>query len=405
MNSKKNFCEAEQPHSQSRREWLRSSLKASAVSIGAASLGMGLSGCGSDAQATPVVSRVGDTAANLANPFRIDVHCHHIPDFYRASLASEGVLTAGGIPIPPWTPELAVNFMNLYGIQTQVVSISEPGCTHLKTPAERLALAQQINDYTAGDLINSENPLLKGRFGGFGVLPLANPQDPVDMANTIAEARRCMVELGMDGIGILSNYNGIYLGDPSLTPLMAELNRLGAMVFLHPVTPVKPDNIKLPTFLFEFTFDTTRAAINMLYMGVYRLFPNIRWLLAHAGGTLPFLAYRSSLFTVSPALAQNLNFPELEDINAFGSYSQLYYDTALSPAPSAMKSVREVTSTEHILFATDWPFSAPVFVVPGDPAPQLSESFNTEERRAVERNNALREFPALARRLSTAGRV
>lgn len=390
---------------ESRREWLKTSLKAGAVSVGAASLGMTLSGCGSEAQATPVLGRAGETVANLSNPYRIDVHCHHIPDFYRLSLASQGVLTAGGIPIPPWTPELAVGFMNEFGIQTQVVSISEPGCTHLKTPAERLALARRINDYTTGDLINSKNQLLKGRFGGFGVLPLANPQDPIDLANSIAEARRCIVELGMDGIGILSNYNGIYLGDPSLTPLMAELNRLGAMVFLHPVTPVKPDNIKLPTFLFEFTFDTTRAAINMLYMGVYRLFPNIRWLLAHAGGTLPFLAYRSSLFTASPALAQNLNFPELENINAFGSYRQLYYDTALSPAPSAMKSVREITSLEHILFATDWPFSAPVFVVPGDPAPQLSETFDGKERQAVERDNALREFPALARRLASAGRV
>ena len=405
MNNRKSGVCTSQPENESRREWLKGSLKAGAVSIGAASLGMGLSGCGSDAQATPVVSRITDSAANLANPFRIDVHCHHIPDFYRTSLASQGVLTAGGIPIPPWTPELAVGFMNEYGIQTQVVSISEPGCTHLNTPAERLALARQINDYTAGDLINSRNPLLKGRFGGFGVLPLANPKDPADLSNTLAEARRCIVELGMDGIGILSNYNGTYLGDPSLAPLMAELNRLGAMVFLHPVTPVKPDSIKLPTFLFEFTFDTTRAAINMLYMGVYRLFPNIRWLLAHAGGTLPFLAYRSSLFTVSPAAAQNLNFPELENLNAFGSYSQLYYDTALSPAASAMKSVREVTSVEHILFATDWPFAAPVFVVPGDPAPQLSETFDPQERRAVERSNALREFPALARRLNAAGRV
>lgn len=391
--------------SESRRDWLKAGLKAGVVSVGAAGLGLGLSGCGGEAQATPVLSRVSDTVANLSNPFRIDVHCHHIPDFYRVSLASQGVLTAGGIPIPPWTPELAVAFMNEYGIQTQVVSISEPGCTHLKTPAQRLALARQINDYTAGDLINSSNPLLKGRFGGFGVLPLANPQDPIDMANSIAEARRCIVELGMDGIGILSNYNGIYLGDPSLTPLMAELNRVGAMVFLHPVTPVKPDNIKLPTFLFEFTFDTTRAAINMLYMGVYRQFPNIRWLLAHAGGTLPFLAYRSSLFTASPALAQNLNFPEIESVNAFGSYRQLYYDTALSPAPSAMKSVREITSLEHILFATDWPFSAPVFVVPGDPAPQLSETFDAKERQAVERENAVREFPALARRIAATGRV
>ncbi|MFA6577177.1 MAG: hypothetical protein WCS84_17265, partial [Nocardioides sp.] len=62
---------------------------------------------------------------------RIDVHCHHIPDFYRRSLAEHGVLTAGGIPIPAWTPELAVSFMDDYGIAAQVVSVSEPGVTYL----------------------------------------------------------------------------------------------------------------------------------------------------------------------------------------------------------------------------------------------------------------------------------
>lgn len=389
------------PDSISRRELLRTSFRAGVVSIGAAALGTSLSGCGSEADAAPLVTRLDETQANTSNPFRIDVHCHHIPDFYRLSLASQGEFTAGGIPIPPWTPELAVNFMNSYGIQVQVLSISEPGCTHLPTPAGRLALAQRINDYTSKDLINSTNPLLKGRFGGFGVLPLADPKDPVDLANSIAEARRCIVELGMDGIGILSNYKGIYLGDPSLTPLMNELNSLGAMVFLHPVTPVKPDNIKLPTFLFEFTFDTTRAAINMLYNGVYRVFPKIRWLLAHAGGTLPFLSYRSALFTADQALADNLGVPQLSELDALGSYSNLFYDTALSPAPAAMKSVREVTDLSHILFATDWPFSAPVFVVPGDPQPLLSKSFTQNERLAVERTNALKQFPKLALRISS----
>ncbi|MFX4994021.1 amidohydrolase, partial [Acinetobacter baumannii] len=95
------------------------------------------------------------------------------------------------------------------------------------------------------------------------------------------------------------------------------LSLLGAMVFLHPVTPVKPDSIKLPTFLFEFTFDTTRAAVNMLYHGVYRLYPRIRWLLAHAGGALPFLSYRTSLFTIMPVLADGLDLPVLDKVEVF----------------------------------------------------------------------------------------
>jgi 6-methylsalicylate decarboxylase len=80
-------------------------------------------------------------------------------------------------------------------------------------------------------------------------------------------------------------------------------------------------------------------------------------------------------------------------------YGRLYYDTALSPAPSAMMSVREVTSVSHIMFATDWPFSGPVFLAPGDPSPQLSESFDATELPQVLRGNALDQLPGLKRRI------
>ncbi|MEQ3725526.1 amidohydrolase family protein [Alcanivorax sp.] len=334
--------------------------------------------------------------------FRIDVHCHHIPDFYRASLAKHGIVTAGGIPIPAWSPSMAVDFMDKYGIQTQIVSISEPGVAYLSTPQERLDMAMEVNNYTTNELIYSNH--YPGRFGGFAVLPIGDPNNPLDIINACSEATRAIKILGMDGIGLLSNYNGIYLGDPRFTPLMLTLNTLGCMVFVHPVTPVKPDSIILPTFLFEFTFDTTRAAVNMLYNGIYRIYPRIRWLLAHAGGTIPYLSYRTSLLTVTPALADSLGLEVLDEVKILASYGDLFYDTALSPAPAAMKSVREVTSLDHILFATDWPFAGPAFAVTtsGDPQPRLSETFTDQERLSVERENALKQFPSLSRRLEDA---
>lgn len=64
-----------------------------------------------------------------------------------------------------------------------------------------------------------------------------------------------------------------------------------------------------------------------------------------------------------------------------------------------MKSVRELAGTEHVLFATDWPFTSALFPAAGDPAPQLDETFSPAERPAVERSNALAQFPALAARI------
>lgn len=374
----------------------RDLMKTAAPVAGIAALGA----AGTLFPATPVAAAQADTSLTelFTGPFRIDVHCHHIPDFYRTSLTEHGILTAGGIPLPPWSPLAATTFMDAYGIQAQVVSISEPGVTYLPTPDERLAMARQINDYTRDSLIATSDPLLHGRFGGFAVLPLGDLSDPQDIANACAEAKRAVTVLGMDGVGLYSSYQGVYLGDPRLEPLMATLNTLGAMVFVHPVTPAAMPSLGLPTFLFEFPFDTTRAATNLLYHGVFARYPGIRWLLAHAGGALPYLAYRISLLTLYPALAQNLGLNGPDEQNA--ELAGLFYDTALSPAPSAMASARQVTNVSHIMFATDWPFSAPLFVVPGDPAPQLSQTFTATERQQVDRSNALSQFPLLAQRIA-----
>lgn len=347
----------------------------------------------------PGTAEAATSALLGATPSRIDVHGHHIPDFYRLSLAEHGILTAGGIPIPAWSPQLAVKFMNDYGIAAQVVSISEPGVTYLETAAERKTMAQRINDWTRETLVTTTDALLRKRFGGFAVLPLGDPNDPVDVANACAEAVRAIKTLGLDGIGVFSHYNGVYLGDPRLEPLMATLNTLGAFVFVHPVTPAEYPDLGLPTFLYEFPFDTTRAAVNMSYHQVFTRYPLVRWLLAHAGGTLPYLAYRTSLLQLTNAAAQNLGISALDKQNL--DYGRLFYDTALSPAPSAMMSVREVTSVSHVMFATDWPFSGPVFVVPGDPAPQLAESFNSLELPKVLRTNALDQMPRLRARLTS----
>lgn len=382
-------------HRLSRRDLLRAGL--------ATAGGIALSGCG---QTNPISQAQAETSIDSALPsgnYRVDVHCHLIPDFYRLSLASHGILTAGGIPIPPWSPLLAVAFMDAYGIQTQVVSISEPGVYYLSDINDRLNMATQINDYIANTLINSGDPLLTGRFGGFAVLPLGDLNDPADVQNACDEARRAVTELKLDGVGVFSNYNGVYMGDPRFAPLLATLNELGAFVFLHPVTPSAVPSIPVLsgfTFLYEFPFDTTRAAVNMLYNGVFELYPNIRWLLAHAGGTLPFLANRVSTLSIYPVLAQNLHIPALENQNL--DFSRLFFDTALSPAPSAMRSVEAVTDTSHIMFATDWPFSNITFIVPGDPAPQLAETFDRADLLRVNRTNALAQLPTLQSRLGVA---
>lgn len=366
------------PPQPTRRDWLRKTLNVSAAAA---------SGIAAASASGPAV------AGLFGGNFRIDVHCHLVPDFYRQVLADHGITSAGGLPLPAWSPQAAVGFMNRFNIQSQVVSVSEPGVYFLPTAAARLQLARRLNDYMRDELVGASGASpLGGRFGAFGVLPLGNVADPVDVSNACAEAVRAVTQLELDGIGLFSSYNGVYLGDPRLDPLMETLDNLGAMVFVHPVTPLQPPQLGLPTFLFEFPFDTTRAGVNLLYRNVFLRFPRIRWLMAHAGGTLPYLSYRTGLLRLNLDPGRSL-------------FSDLYYDTALSSATPSMKALREITSVSHILFATDWPFSGLVYLtkLPGDPARELDDSFNGAERRKVDRDNALAQFPRLAARLARLG--
>ncbi|MFB7715220.1 amidohydrolase family protein [Streptomyces sp. NPDC056105] len=350
--------------------------------------------------AAPASAAAPDTGPTKAAPARgrdrIDVHCHLIPDFYRKSLTAHGITEIGGVPVPAWSPALAVDFMNRYGIETQVVSVSEPGVTYLDSPADRLDMARRLNTYMSRDLVHGA-AYRKGRFGGFAVLPLGRTVTAENVSVAATEAKRAVRELRLDGVGLFSSYGGTYLGDPVFEPLLRTLDELGAMVFIHPVTPQAYPDLGLPPFLYEFTFDTTRALVNMLYKGVYTRHGRIRWLAAHAGGTLPYISYRTSLLTLTPAIAQQLGASGAADSSPH--FRGLFYDTALSPAPQAMKSVQELAGTRHILFATDWPFTSALFPGAGDPAPQLDETFDAGERLAVERSNALAQFPALAARI------
>lgn len=352
-------------------------LGGAALTGGAVALGAGL----------PAVDVA--AAAPAAAPggrYRIDMHAHFLPPEYRAALLAHGYLTIGGYPTPQWSPELALEFMGRYGIAAQVLSISDPGVSFLRG-AEARALARYCNEYAAG--LFTSRP---GRFGALAVLPMP------DVAASVAELEYALGTLRLDGVVLLSAYDGVYLGDPRYEALMAALNRRGAYVFVHPAS-IPADNkpeLPLPDFLYEFTFDTTRAATQMMYLGVLRRYPRIRFQLAHAGGTLPFLSYRLGVLskTALGSLPAGAPTPSALDIAAL--VKLFYYDTALSPSRAAMGAVLAAGQQSRVVFGSDWPFSALTLTGAGDPQPELDGTFDTAGRLQIERQNALRELPRLA---------
>lgn len=321
--------------------------------------------------------------------YRIDLHAHFLPPDYRAALIEHGHLTIGGYPTPAWSPEAALSFMDYYGIQAQALSISDPGVSFLRG-RESTDLARYCNTYAAG-LIGAH----RGRFGAFATLPMP------DITASIAEAVHALDTLHLDGVTLLTAYDGVYLGDPRYEPLMAVLNKRKAFVFVHPAAipaDAKPD-LPLPDFLEEFTFDTTRAATLMMVTGMTQRYPDIRFQLSHAGGTVPFLSHRLSV--ASQTVLGDLwpaDLPKPSVLDTKDQISRFYYDTALSGVPAAMASVLAVAGRDHIVFGSDWPFSAATLPQSGDrdPAPGLSEIFDTDQRLEIERYNPLRQLPRLA---------
>ena len=314
---------------------------------------------------------------------RIDIHHHLIPPVFAQAMERRGITEVAGAPLPSWNPEASLELMDLNGIQTSLVSLSAPG-VHLRPDdpvADAVNLARGCNEFAA-DMV-ARHP---GRFGFFAVLPMPFCEE------SCKEAINALDTLNADGVVLLGSTQGIFLGDESLDELMAELNRRQAIVFIHPNLHTTTDAIGLdmPGFLMEFLCDTTRAACNLMFSGTLEKYPQIRWILAHAGGFVPYISWRLSLANLLPHLSEKAPQGVLTYLKRF------YFDTALSPSPAVMQALHQLVDPSHILFGSDFPFApAPVTAMQIQEL-ESSVQFDKNGRKLVDRDNALRLFPTHA---------
>ncbi|GAA0846266.1 MULTISPECIES: amidohydrolase family protein [Burkholderiaceae] len=308
----------------------------------------------------------------MTSPARIDTHQHLIPPAYRKLLDERG-LTAGGWPTPPWDPQAAIDMMDRESIAIGILSLSAPG-VHLAGDEEGRTLARQVNEYHA-ELVKRR----PDRFGQFACIPLP------DVEGAVTEAVYALDELHADGVVLLSNAAGKYLGDPDFEPLWAELDARSAVVFIHPTEPPIQMLKGLPSPLLDYPFDTTRTAVHMVANGVMSRHTRIKVILSHGGGFLPYAAYR---FTGAAQFNPGVT-PEgiMTDMKRF------YFDTALSSTPTALPSLLAFADPTHITFGSDFPFapSSHQFNAALDAWP-LDEKL----RYAINRGNAEKLFPRLA---------
>jgi predicted TIM-barrel fold metal-dependent hydrolase len=312
----------------------------------------------------------------MASPRRIDVHFHHIPPFY-----SEAVYEAGRGPAigryPEWTPQLALELMDRFGIEVALTSLAQPG-VGFGSAASAQALARRCNDYAAELVARWPK-----RFGAFATVPMWSTDGAID------EIAYCLDDLAFDGVSLFASYEERFLGNPWFDPLLEALNARGAVVFVHPGLHPSSKGLALlwPGFMMEYLFDTTRAVVNLIFSGAITRFPRVQFILPHAGGLAPYFAWRLS---VSPMIDKRL--PQLSRDQVFAGLKHFWYDNALSPGEQTFGALDHVAQPERVVFGTDYPFANPSVIA--EAMKTYESGFLADARRAaIDRTNALALFP------------
>jgi len=271
---------------------------------------------------------------------RIDVHHHFLPPAYIKAIEDRLLLSHGkrkSDEMAGWTPAGDLEQMDAAGIALAIGSISIPGVWFGDVGFAR-RMARAWNDHAA--TIVSAHP---GRFGFFAVIA------PPDIEGSLNEIEYALDVLKADGVALLSNYDGRWLGDAAFRPVMSELNRRNTVAFVHP--PLAFECRTLPGIrsqILEAPFDTTRTIVSLLLNGVLSSCPDIRFIFAHGGGTIPFLAGRVAALTDTS--------DDIQHDQVLDQLRRLYFDTALVMNEPALAALMTFSAPSRILLGTDAPF-------------------------------------------------
>jgi predicted TIM-barrel fold metal-dependent hydrolase len=341
-------------------------------------------------------------------PYRIDVHHHYVTPGLVEQLAQVGVHHIGGAPVPAWTLDDSLAMMDRHEIAAALLSVPVP--LQFGDIAASRRMTRSLNEFGAHCVARAPE-----RFGLLATLPLPDVEGALD------EIAYAFDVLGTDGIALLSNHGGVYLGDACFDPVFAELDRRGAVVHVHPAVftgrRIATDphaGSPVPTLepsLLEFVFDTTRAVANLVVSGALARYPRMRLILAHAGGVVPYL--RDRILDRKPILRRVAAGPppsqeELVGLMKTGlretrqRLRDLYYDTALSTDEVVLRAVSEVAPVSHVLLGTDFPFAQDIGASLAIDALARYRGFDRDDRRAIEASNAAGLFPRLAPSLQAA---
>lgn len=225
------------------------------------------------------------------------------------------------------------------GVSKQVLTFTSPG-SHIESCERSVVLAKKVNDALAKIKLEKSD-----RFTALATLPLNDPKA------SATEFERITNEYNFAGCMLFSNINGTALSDECYWPLYEKANEAQSVFYIHPIHPVGVEAMLdywlMP--LLGFTFDTTLAAAKLVFSGVAERFPDIRWVLAHLGGTIPYLSERLDRgFHAFKDCRQNIDKPPSEYLKEF------YFDTVNFDV-KALQLAIDFAGSDHLLAGSDYP--------------------------------------------------
>jgi len=316
----------------------------------------------------------------------IDVHHHVVLPEYEAALVRAGAADPSRPLRRRVSPQQALDAMAELGIAAAVLNPLSAAGVHHGSDEHARYLTQSTNAALAKFASHAPD-----RLGFFAALPLP------DLDGALRELEHALDQLHADGVILLTSQNGRYVGDPAFDALYAELDRRRAVVFVHPASPAYVPALRLDLWAayVEYPFETTRVAANLIYHGITSRYPDIRWILAHGGGALPYLSVRLRLMEESDRNAPPFiaRIPE----GVAPHVRSFCFDVALVGGAAPMAALAAIADPARILYGSDWPYLQRAFV-----CDQIAEivrlpQFAGDRLAALERRNAAQLFKRFSR--------
>ncbi len=289
---------------------------------------------------------------------KIDIHNHYYPEAFIEELekgaipdlqifrdeVGRKVMVHKGTRVVTITPpmnnvELRLRDMAKAGIDMQVLSLSVPSVDAFP-PEEGMAFAQMVNEELSK--ISKKYP---DRFAFFATTPL-KARD-----GAIAELSRAVEELGARGVILGSNIDGNPLDRPDFRPFFSRVAELDIPILIHPMTPAGNDSMNdyrlAPMIGFE--MDLCLATVRMIMGGILGDFPNLKVIISHLGGAIPYLIERiENCFRAYPECKVHIQ-------DSPKNYLKKIYLDTVSFHPPALMCAYAFHGPKHLILGSDYP--------------------------------------------------